>query len=204
MAVGMSYYEKSDLGRSTFEEPEDMVQQQAKCNHGCDSCSDNHASEDQDDATERTAEENSDAYVADLKRQYMRALAEIENTRRRAQKEKDEAIKFGAAGLARDVVLFVDNLERALKNVPTGDLSSEVAQFIDGVNMIFHDVTSILEKHGIVKIESDGKPFNPEFHQAVAEVPADGILSGTIIETLQAGYVINGRLLRAAIVSVAK
>ncbi|MDR1208115.1 MAG: nucleotide exchange factor GrpE [Holosporales bacterium] len=198
----MNYCDKGSFDRNPIDEPEEMVKSEENRNYcGC-GCSGDHASDVQDDVSERT--EYSEAYVADLKSQYMRALAEIENTRRRAQKEKEDTIKFGATGLARDIVPFVDNLDRALKNVPSGDLGTEITPFIDGVSMIFRDVTSILEKHGIVKIETDGKHFNPEFHQAVSEVAAKGVASGTIIETLQAGYVINGRLLRAAIVSVAK
>jgi molecular chaperone GrpE len=136
--------------------------------------------------------------------QRIRALAEVENIHKRAQREKEDAANFGATVLARGVVSFVDNLERALKNVPDVDPKSEIASFVEGVRMTARDVIGMLEKHGIVKIDSDGQPFNPDLHQAVSEVDSDCHANGTVAETLQTGYTINGRLLRAAAVAVAK
>lgn len=135
----------------------------------------------------------------------LRALAEMENVRRRAAKEKEDAIKFGNASLAKDLLAFVDNLERALQCAPhRGSETSDVQAFVQGVQLVAKDVVTTLERHGICKIASNGQPFNPEFHQAVAEVPAEEGPKGIIKETLQTGYTIHGRLLRAAMVVVTK
>jgi molecular chaperone GrpE len=141
--------------------------------------------------------------ISETQEKYMRALAEIENVRRRMIKEKEDAEKFGAFYLAKDLILFVDNLERALKCRP--DFSQkEVAQFVDGISLILKNVLSALEKHGVKKINSDNQPFDPELHQAVSESSIDGVSPGIVVETLQCGYTMNERLLRAAMVSVSR
>jgi molecular chaperone GrpE len=131
-------------------------------------------------------------------------MADVENARKRAQREKEDAAKFGASLLAKDVVLFVDNLERALLHSPNAAAPEEVKSFIDGIAMTAKDVIATLERHGICKINSNGQPFDPELHQAVAEVPTENEPGGMVFDTLQTGYTINGRLLRAAMVAVTK
>lgn len=142
--------------------------------------------------------------VKELQDKYIRALAEIENIQRRALKEQEDAAKFGATLLAKDIICFVDNLERAAKCCPKCNDNKEVSSFVEGIHIIVKDILSSLEKHGIKKVESTGKVFNPEFHQAVAEVEAEDHDSGVVVETLQTGYTLNGRLIRAATVTVAK
>ncbi|GHS92573.1 protein GrpE [Alphaproteobacteria bacterium] len=142
--------------------------------------------------------------LAEAKNQYLRALAEIENTRRRAEKDREEAAKFGAAALARDIITFVDNLERALKCGPKGEEGGDVASFVQGIAMISKDILAALARHGVQKLESDGQPFDPALHQAVSEVASPDQKPGLVCETLQAGYTLNGRLLRAATVVVTK
>ena len=140
-----------------------------------------------------------------LNEKYIRAVAETENVRKRSIKEIEDAAKFGSSLLAKDVVVFVDNLERAVKCCPKIEISDEIKSFINGVGLIVDDVLKSLEKHGITKIESDNSFFNPELHQAVSNVELeDKGLSGKVVETLQTGYMLNGRLLRAALVVVAK
>lgn len=144
---------------------------------------------------------------------YLRVLADMENVRRRAIKEKEDAVKFGNAALARDLLTFVDNLERALQCAPSSDrkdvlpsdLSADVTAFVQGVQLVAKDVIDVLERHGIRKIVSTGQPFDPSVHQAVSEVPSqEGETAGSVKETLQTGYTLNGRLLRAAMVVVTK
>jgi molecular chaperone GrpE len=143
--------------------------------------------------------------VEDLQDKYLRAAAETENMRRRCAKDIEDAAKYANSALAKDIIAFVDNLERAVVCRPTGHLSDDVAAFIDGVSLIAGEVLVALERHGIKKIETNGADFNPDLHQAISEVEsADGAPSGTIVETLQTGYTINGRLLRAAMVIVAR
>lgn len=144
---------------------------------------------------------------------YLRVLAEMENLRRRVAREKEEAIKFGNTALAKDLLAFVDNLERALQCAPLMDQAEESTQtvvpdieaFVQGVRLVAKDVVGMLERHGIRKIVSTGQPFDPTLHQAVAEASAvEGETAGTVKETLQTGYTLNGRLLRAAMVVVTK
>lgn len=144
--------------------------------------------------------------TAELKEKYIRAIAETENVRKRAQREKEDAINYGITGIASDIIIFVDNLERAICCLPKlNDATSqnEVTSFINGIKIILQDVVSTLEKHGIKKIESKGKPFDPRYHQAVAQVEGNGE-QGIIMESLQEGYLINDRLLRAAMVTVSR
>jgi molecular chaperone GrpE len=144
--------------------------------------------------------------VEDLQDKYLRAAAETENMRRRCVKDIEEAAKYANAALARDIIAFVDNLERAVACCPSGDtLPDDVVSFIDGVRLISGEVLTALERHGIKKVATQGAAFNPELHQAISEVEAkNGANSGEIVETLQTGYTLNGRLLRAAMVVVAR
>lgn len=149
----------------------------------------------------RAAEET----IADLKDKLLRAAAEMENIRRRAQKDKEDAVKFGNASLAKDILGFIDNLERALQQTPQdAPLSPEHRALVDGLHIMNRDILAALERHGICKVVSDGQPFNPELHQAVSEAPATDGKVGVVCQTLQTGYTLNGRLLRAAMVVVTR
>ncbi len=146
------------------------------------------------------------AEVAQLKDQLLRALAETENTRRRAERDRDDAAKFAAANFARDVLTVADNLRRAIDSVPadakTGN--SAVSSLLEGVELTDRQLQSMLEKHGIKAVAPLDQPFDPNLHQAMFEVPNSGKPNGTVVQVLQPGYVINGRLLRPALVGVAK
>lgn len=144
--------------------------------------------------------------LAELKDKSLRALADAENTRRRAQRELNDARKYAAGGIIKDLLNVSDNLNRALEAVPdevrAGD--DQVKNLILGVEMVEKDLLSAFEKHGVRKIEPLGEPFNHEFHQAMYEVENSGKPSGTIVELLQPGFVMHDRLLRPAMVAVAK
>jgi molecular chaperone GrpE len=144
---------------------------------------------------------------AKLKDQLLRALADAENTRKRAQKEREDASKYAASGLARDILGVSDNLKRALENVSEEQeksLSPEMKSLLDGIKLTEKELIAAFEKHGIQQVHPKGEPFNHDLHQAMFEVETDEHTPGTVIEVLQTGYVIKDRLLRPAMVGVSK
>jgi molecular chaperone GrpE len=145
-----------------------------------------------------------DAEVADLKDRLLRALAEQENIRRRASREREDAVRFGASGLARDLLSTVDNLRRALESLPEEQAANETLQrFLAGVAATEHELLAALEKHGIRRIEPLGEPFDPYRHQAMFEVTDAEHPTGTVVQVVQPGYLHHDRLLRPAMVGVA-
>lgn len=145
----------------------------------------------------------SERTILELKDQLLRALAETENTRRRGQKDKEDALKFGVSNLAKDMVSVADNLRRALEN--KSENAAELADALfSGVDLILKDLEGILNRHGIVRIETFGQQFDPNWHQAVFEQETEEHAPGTIVQVIQDGYKIHERLLRPAMVGVAK
>lgn len=144
------------------------------------------------------------AELAALKDQLLRAIAEGENLRRRAQRERDEAVKYAAAGLARDLLTVSDNLGRALDAVPAGGGDAMTETLRAGVELVQRELSAAFEKHGIRRIEPLGERFDPHLHQAMFEVPGSEYPSGTVAQVIQPGYVMGERLLRPALVGVAK
>jgi molecular chaperone GrpE len=161
-------------------------------------------------ATMPTAEEAREealvAEAADLKDQLLRALAETENVRRRLQREKEEGIKYAAAGLAKEMLSVVDNLRRALDSADSEALgdSEPLKALHDGVGLVERELLAIFERAGIKRIEPVGEKFDHDLHQAMFEVPDSDQPNGTVVQLLQPGYVMHGRLLRPALVGVAK
>ncbi|MCC7047326.1 MAG: nucleotide exchange factor GrpE [Alphaproteobacteria bacterium] len=146
------------------------------------------------------------AEVAQLKDQLLRALAETENTRRRAERDREDASKYAVANFARDVLTVSDNLRRAIDALPADAKAGNtaLATLMEGVELTERQLQSMLEKHGITKVMPMDQPFDPNLHQAMFEVPGTGKPGGTVVQVLQAGFVIHGRLLRPALVGVAK
>ena len=147
------------------------------------------------------------AEVDSLKDQRLRALAEVENIRRRADKEKADASQYAVTKFARDMVAIADNFARALAAVPAEVRSAadpQVQAVLDGVEATDRQLVQALERYGVKQIDtSDGK-FDPNLHQAIAEVPAAGKPGGSIVDVVQTGFMIGERLLRPAMVTVAK
>lgn len=146
------------------------------------------------------------AEKADLQDKQLRALAEAQNVRRRAQQDIEKERKFGVERFARDVLSVADNIGRALSALPA-DLDSvdpALRNVIVGIQATERELQSVLERHGVTRVESLGKPFNAEFHQAVMEVEKADVPSGMVVQELIPGYLIAGRLLRAAMVAVSK
>jgi molecular chaperone GrpE len=147
-----------------------------------------------------------EAELAELRDRSLRALADAENTRRRSQREIMESRKYAASGIVKDLLNVSDNLHRALGSVPPEmrERDEQVKNLVIGVEMVEKDLLSVFEKHGVKRIEPLGEPFNHEYHQAMYEVENSGQPSGTIVQLLQPGYVMHDRLLRPAMVAVAK
>ena len=141
-----------------------------------------------------------------LKDQRLRALAEVENIRRRAEKERVEASQYAVTKFARDMLGIADNFSRALAACPPALRESadpQVKAVLDGVEATDRQLLATLERYGVKQIETDGK-FDPNLHQAIAEVPGGGKAPGTIVDVMQTGFMIGDRLLRPAMVTVAQ
>lgn len=147
-----------------------------------------------------------EAQIAKLKDDYLRALAETENVRRRAQRDRQDASQYAITGFARDLLSVADNLRRALAAVDDGARAGNAAldALIGGVEMTERELLTILERYGVTRIEAVGQPFDPHVHEAMFELPDAGVASGTIVHVLEDGYRIHDRTLRAARVGIAK
>ena len=147
------------------------------------------------------------AEAADLRDRLLRALAETENTRRRAEREKQDASQYAVTRFARDMLQIADNFARALAACPSAAREAAdpaVKAVLDGVEATERQLLAALERYGVKPIDtSDGK-FDPNFHQAIAEVPGEGKPAGSIVNVVQSGYMIGDRLLRPAMVTVAR
>jgi molecular chaperone GrpE len=146
------------------------------------------------------------AEAADLKDKWMRAHAEIDNIRKRTEREKEEIAKYAVAKLARDIVGVGDNLQRAIGAIPVGAAEQDPAlkSFLEGVMLTERDLLNALERHGIKRLHPLNEPFNPHLHQAMMEMPRSDVPEGTIVEVFQPGFTIEDRVLRPAMVAVAK
>ena len=137
----------------------------------------------------------------------LRSLAEIENQRRRFEKEIKDAFEFGSFNFAKENLATLDNLQRAreaIKNDEKLKENKDLDKFLENINIIEKDLISIFERNRIKKIVSKNKKFDPNFHQAMSEIEDDKAEPGTIIQEIQAGYMLGERLLRPALVTVAK
>jgi len=144
---------------------------------------------------------------ADMKDKVLRTMAEMENLRRRTEREKTDASKYAITSLAKDLLGIGDNLKRALDSVPAEmrDAQAEEAKnMIEGVELTERELHNILARHHINKIDAKGQKFNPNFHQAMFEVQNPDVPSNTVFEVVQDGYVIGERVLRPAMVGVSK
>ncbi len=144
--------------------------------------------------------ENLEKELVEARERTMRALADAENTRKRAAKDRDDAGKYAVAGFARDLLDFSDNFKRAMDAMPE-DTPPAVSE---GLSAMQNELLSTFDRHGIKKIEPLGEQFDANFHEVMFETPMEGKEGGTIIQVIEPGYVLNGRILRAAKVGIAK
>ena len=145
--------------------------------------------------------------AAGLKDQLLRALADLDNLRKRAEREKAEATLYAATNFARDILPVSDNLSRALDMAHADALkeaSEPIRNLIAGVEVTNREMLNVFERHGIKRIDPKGEKFDPHFHQAVFEVPTNDEPPGTVVQVLQAGFSIGDRILRPAMVGVAR
>ena len=143
---------------------------------------------------------------AELKDQRLRALAEAENIRRRAEKEKADASAYAISKFAREMLNIADNFSRALAACPAAARDAadpQIKAVLDGVEATDRQLIQTLERFGVKQVDTDGK-FDPNLHQAIAEVPGNGKPAGTIVDVVQTGFMIGERLLRPAMVTVAR
>ena len=145
--------------------------------------------------------------LKDAEDKLLRSLAEIENQRNRFEKEIKEAIDFGGFSFARENLAILDNLQRAyisIKNDPVLKKNEDLDKFLKNIEIIEKDLLSIFKKSKIEKIDCINKKFDPNFHQAMSEVENDEVEPGTIVQEIQAGYMLSERLLRPSMVAVSK
>ena len=146
------------------------------------------------------------AEAADLKDRLLRAHAEVENIRKRSEREKEETAKYAVTRFARDIVNVGDNFQRAIDAVPAGaaELDPALKSFLEGVTMTERELLNVLERYGIRRVQPVNEPFNPHLHQAVMEIARADVPSGTVVQVFQAGFMIEDRVLRPAMVAVSK
>ena len=147
-----------------------------------------------------------EAEIADLKDKLLRALADNENTIRRAKREREDTAKYAAANFARDMLTVADNLNRAIEATPkslhSGD--DEITGFLEGINLTSRELLTVLERHGIERISPLGEKFNHDQHEALFEIPTVDKESGIVVQVVEDGFMIHERLLRPAKVGVSK
>ncbi|MGJ5048067.1 nucleotide exchange factor GrpE [Bradyrhizobium oligotrophicum] len=145
--------------------------------------------------------------AADARDKMLRTLAEMENLRKRTAREVADARMYGITGFARDVLDIADNLQRALDAVPAetrDNADAGLKSLIEGVELTERSLLNTLEKNGVKKFDPTGQKFDPNFQQAMYEVPDPSVPSGTVVQVVQAGYMIGERVLRPALVGVSK
>ena len=148
-----------------------------------------------------------EAEKADLKDKFLRLMADMENLRRRTEREVADARTYAVANFARDMLNVADNVRRAIESVPAEASRSAEGAFkglIDGIDLTERDLLKTLERHGVKMLDPQGQKFDPNLHQAMFEVPNPEVPNGTVVQVVQSGYVIGERVLRPALVGVAK
>jgi molecular chaperone GrpE len=142
-----------------------------------------------------------------LKDRVLRTLAEMENLRRRTEREVSDAKAYGVSSFARDMLTVVDNLSRALEHLPAEARASadpSLRSLVEGVELTARDLEAVLGRHGVKRLDPKGQKFDPNFHQAIFEAPDDTLPAGAVSQVVQTGWTIGDRVLRPAMVGVSK
>jgi len=143
--------------------------------------------------------------IENLKEEKLRLLAEMENLRKRSERDKIDSIKYGSINLARDILSPSDNLSRAIEAIPSDEkISESINNLIDGLKMVQKEFMTILERHGVERIEAINNKFDYNYHQAMLEVEKDNCEEGIVVQEIQSGFTMHGRLLRPSMVGVSK
>jgi|TARA_B100001093_G_scaffold352470_1_gene336931 molecular chaperone GrpE len=159
------------------------------------------------DSNEKAKESTAEEKLKETEEKLLRSLAEIENQRRRFEKEIKDAFEFGSFNFAKESLAILDNLQRAkeaIKNDEKLKTNKDLGKFLENINIIEKDLVSIFERNRIKKIDLKNKKFDPNFHQAMSEIEDDETDPGTILHEIQSGYMLGDRLLRPSLVSVSK
>ncbi len=160
---------------------------------------------DADNEKQNELEENLRDKIEQLRDEKLRLLADMENLRKRSDRDRMDSIRYGNINFARDILSLGDNLSRALDAIPKDAEKTEtITNLINGLRMVQREFTSILEKHGIKKIEALNQRFDHNFHQAMMEIESEEVEEGIVIQEIQSGYNMHDRLLRPSMVGVAK
>ena len=145
--------------------------------------------------------------AADLKDRLLRTLAEMENLRRRTEREVADSRVYAVTSFARDILAVADNMERAMKALDDeirDKADAGVKALLDGVELTERELIKVMEKHGIKRLEPQGQKFDPNLHQAMLELPDPSVPAGTVVQVMQPGYTIGERVLRPALVGISK
>ena len=143
--------------------------------------------------------------IENLKEEKLRLLAEMENLRKRSERDKIDSIKYGSINLARDILSPSDNLSRAIEAIPSDEkISESINNLIDGLKMVQKEFMTILERHGVERIEAINNKFDHNYHQAMLEVEKDNCEEGIVVQEIQSGFTMYDRLLRPSMVGVSK
>ena len=165
------------------------------------------AEEVQKDTLNKKTEVTVEQKLKETEEKLLRSLAEIENQRRRFEKEIKDAFEFGSFNFAKESLAILDNLDRAkiaIQNDEVLKSNKDLDKFLNNISIIEKDLISIFEKNRIIKIEAKGKKFDPNLHQAMTEIEDEKSDEGTVVQVIQSGYMMGERLLRPALVGVAK
>ncbi|MHA1517940.1 MAG: nucleotide exchange factor GrpE [Alphaproteobacteria bacterium] len=143
---------------------------------------------------------------ADMRDKLLRTMADMENLRRRTEREKEDTARYAISNFARDVLAIGDNLSRTIEHVPADAAAQNPAlkSILEGIELTEREMLKMLEKYGVTKLEPLGQRFDPNQQQAMYEVPTTEVPEGTVVEVMQAGYTIGDRVLRPALVAVSK
>ena len=163
--------------------------------------------ENVDSKPEIKKEQSLEERFAESEDKLLRSLAEIENQRRRFEKEIRDAFEYGSFNFAKESLSILDNLERAkiaIQNDETLKKNEDLDKFLENITIVEKDLTKIFEKNRIKKIDTNKKKFDPNLHQAMSEIEDENVETGSILQEIQAGYMLGERLLRPALVGVAK
>ena len=164
---------------------------------------------DQSNKSKNTSEKDKDSElkeeIENLKEEKLRLLAEMENLRKRSERDKIDSIKYGSINLARDILSLSDNLSRALEAIPSEEKMSEsINNLIDGLKIVQKEFMTILERHGVERIEAINNKFDHNYHQAIIEIETNDYEEGMVVKEIQTGYLMHERLLRPTMVGVSK
>ena len=199
--------DKENIQEEANENNESETVNEVKEDNIEENISENHEENEEtiEEDTEETAEDKLKEEVKTLKEEKIRVLAEMENLRKRFDREKVDSIKYGSVNFARDILSPGDNLERALSSInKVDDYPQSIKNLIEGLLMVKKELSTTLEKNGITKIDTLNKKFDPNLHQAMMEIENDNLDEGVVVQEIQTGYMMHDRLLRPAMVGVSK